>query len=45
MIGRRLREDTSIGGEQFGFMPSGGTTYAIFSSMQVMEKHREITDI
>ena len=38
----RLREETIIGDEQFGFMPGRGTTDAIFAARQVMEKHREI---
>ena len=42
IIDRRLREETSIGEEQFGFMPGRGTTDAIFAPMQVMEKHREM---
>ena len=42
IIDRRLREETSIGEEQFGFMPGRGTTDAIFASRQVIEKHREI---
>ena len=42
IIDRRLREETSIGEEQFGFMPGRGTTDAIFAAMQVIEKHREM---
>ena len=47
MIDRRLREETSIGEEQFGFMPGRGTTDgaptdAIFPARQVMEKYREM---
>ena len=38
---RRLREETTIGDEQFGFMPGRGTTDAIFAVGQLMEKHRE----
>ena len=38
---RRLREETTIGEEQFGFMPGRGTTYAIFAARQVIEKYRE----
>ena len=41
IIGRRLREETTIGDEQFGFMPGRGTTDAIFAVRQLMEKHRE----
>ena len=41
IIDRRLREETSIGDEQFGFMPGRGTTDAIFAVRQLMEKHRE----
>ena len=42
IIDRRLREETSIGEEQFGFMPGRGTTDAIFAARQVIEKHREM---
>ena len=41
IIGRRLREETTIGDEQFGFMPSRGMTNAIFAVRQLMEKNRE----
>ena len=41
IIERRLREETTIGDEQFGFMPGRGTTDAIFAVRQLMEKHRE----
>ncbi len=41
IIDRRLREETTIGVEQFGFMPGRGTTDAIFAVRQLMEKHRE----
>ena len=41
IIDRRPREETTIGGEQFGFMPGRGTTDAIFAVRQLMEKHRE----
>ena len=39
IIDRRLREETTIGDEQFGFMP--GMTDAKFAVRQLMEKHRE----
>ena len=42
VIDRRLREETTIGEEQFGFRPGRGTTDAIFAARQVMEKHREM---
>ena len=42
VIDRRLREETTIGEEQFGFMPGRGTTDAIFAARQVMGKHREM---
>ena len=42
IIDRRLREETTIGEEQFGFMPGRGTTDAIFAARQVIEKHREM---
>ena len=42
IVDRRLREETSIGEEQFGFMPGRGTTDAIFATKQVIEKHREM---
>ena len=32
IIDRRLREETHIGEEQFGFMPGRGTTDAIFAA-------------
>ena len=41
IIERRLREETTIGDEQFGFMPGRGTTDAIFAVRQLMEKHRK----
>ena len=31
IIDRRLKEETTIGDEQFGFMPGRGTTDAIFA--------------
>ena len=41
IIGKRLREETKIGEEQFGFMPGRRTTDAIFALRQMMEKYRE----
>ena len=41
IIDGRLREETTIGDEQFGFMPGRGTTDDIFAVRQRMEKHRE----
>ena len=41
IIDRRLREETTIGDEQFVFMPGRGTTDAIFAVRQLMKKHRE----
>ena len=41
IIERRLREETTIGDEQFGFMPGRGTTDAILVLRKLMEKHRE----
>ena len=41
IIDRRLREETTIGDEQFGVMPSRGTTDAIFAVRQLMEKNQE----
>ena len=41
-LARRLRDETSIGEEQFGFMSGRGTTDAIFAARQVIEKHREM---
>ena len=42
IIDRSLREETSIGEEQLGFMPGRETTDAIFAARQVMEKPREM---
>ena len=41
VIDRRLREETTMGEEQFGFMPGKGTADAIFAARQMIEKHRE----
>ena len=40
ILERRLREETTMGYEQFGFMPGRGPTDAIFAVPQLMEKHR-----
>ena len=40
IMDQRIREETSIGEEQFGFMPGKGTTDAVFALRQIMEKHR-----
>ena len=40
IIERRFMEETTIGDEQFGFIPGRGTTDAIFVVRQLMEKHR-----
>ena len=43
VIDRRLREETTMGEEQFGFMPGRRTTdAAICAARQVIEKHREM---
>ena len=42
IIDRRLRDETIIGEEQFGFMQGRGTTDAIFAARQLIEKHREM---
>ena len=42
IIDRRLREETTIGEEQFGFILGRRTTDAIFAARQVIEKHREM---
>ncbi|XP_039297838.1 uncharacterized protein LOC111056512 [Nilaparvata lugens] len=41
VIERRLRHETVISKEQFGFMPGRGTTDAIFALRQLVEKARE----
>ena len=40
IIDRKLREETTLGDEQFGFMTGSWTTDAIFAVRQLMEKHR-----
>ncbi|KAI5715261.1 hypothetical protein M8J77_013350 [Diaphorina citri] len=42
IVETRLREETSISEEQFGFMPGRGTTDAVFAIRRVMEKCREM---
>ena len=42
IIDRRLREETSMGEEQFGFMPGEGQLIPYFAARQVIEKHREM---
>ena len=41
VIEARIRDETNVSEEQFGFMPGRGTTDAIFILRQVMEKYRE----
>ena len=41
VIEARIRDETNVSEEQFGFMPRRGTTDAIFILRQVMEKYRE----
>ncbi|KAI5746584.1 hypothetical protein M8J77_005190 [Diaphorina citri] len=40
-IDKRLRMETNISEEQFGFMPGRSTTDAIFALRQLLEKHLE----
>ena len=40
IIDIRLREETTIVDEQFGFMPGRGTTDVIFAVRKLTEKHR-----
>ena len=42
IIERRLRDETEICEEQFGFMPGRGTTDAIFTLRQLIERHKEL---
>ena len=41
IIEQRLREKTTIGEEQFGFMPGWSTADAIHILRMAMERHRE----
>jgi hypothetical protein len=41
IIERRLRAETSISEEQFGFMPGRSTTDALFALRQLLEKYGE----
>ncbi|KAL1454815.1 hypothetical protein WDU94_008949 [Cyamophila willieti] len=41
IIDQRLRKETQVSDEQFGFMPGRGTTDAVFALRQLMEVHRE----
>ena len=36
-----IRDETSIGAEQFGFMPGRSTMVAVFALRVIMEKYRE----
>ena len=41
IIERRIREETTVGEEQFGFMPGRGTSDAVFALRQLLEKYGE----
>ncbi|XP_069990571.1 uncharacterized protein [Penaeus vannamei] len=41
----RIRKETVIGDEQFGFMPGKGITDAVFALRQLMERHSEMSGI
>ena len=41
IIERRVRGETLVGDEQFGFMPGRSTTDAIFALRQLLEKYGE----
>ena len=41
IIQRRVRQETLVGEEQFGFMPGRSTTDAIFALRQLLEKYGE----
>ncbi|XP_066959107.1 uncharacterized protein [Macrobrachium rosenbergii] len=40
IVDQRIREETSEGEEQFGFMPGRGMTDAVSALRQMMEKHQ-----
>uniref|UniRef100_A0A8D8YAF2 Craniofacial development protein 2 n=3 Tax=Cacopsylla melanoneura TaxID=428564 RepID=A0A8D8YAF2_9HEMI len=42
IVENRLREETSISEEQFGFMPGRGTSDAVFAMRRLMERCREM---
>ena len=42
MLERRIREVVNVGGMQFGFMPGGGTTDALFIVRRMQEEYRDI---
>ncbi|KAI5739918.1 hypothetical protein M8J77_024981 [Diaphorina citri] len=41
IVDKRLRRETEVSEEQFGFMPGRGTTDAVFALRQMMEVHRD----
>ena len=41
ILERRVRGETLVGDEQFGFMPGRSTTDAIFALRQMLEKYGE----
>ena len=41
IIEKRVRGETLVGDEQFGFMPGRSTTDAIFALRQLLEKYGE----
>uniref|UniRef100_A0A8D8SH78 Craniofacial development protein 2 n=2 Tax=Cacopsylla melanoneura TaxID=428564 RepID=A0A8D8SH78_9HEMI len=41
IIDRRIRQETEISREQFGFMPGRSTTDAVFALRQMIEKYQE----
>lgn len=42
VIARRMREESEVSQNQFGFMPGRGTTEAIFALRQLCEKYRRV---